>query len=85
MIRPTPDPAAILAEVQKILDEHLVCEPERATPETTLVILGADSLDAIEIVMEVEEKWAIDITDEELEAVRTVQDIVDAIVRHTQP
>jgi len=41
--------------------------------------LGADSLDRIEIVMMIEDDFGIDISDEEFEKVRTVEDIVNLV------
>jgi acyl carrier protein len=85
MPKPTPDPAAILTIVQRILVEQLGCEPENATPETSLVSLGADSLDSVEIIMAVEEQWDIDILDEEAEEIRTVAQVVELIRSKTAP
>ena len=39
--------------------------------------LGADSLDLVELIMEMEEAFGVEIADEELEKIRTVQDVVD--------
>jgi acyl carrier protein len=41
--------------------------------------LGADSLDCVELVMAVEEEFAIDITDEEAERIQTVGQAVEHI------
>lgn len=40
---------------------------------------GADSLDAVEIMMAVEDEFDIDIDDEDLVKIKTVKDIVDYI------
>jgi acyl carrier protein len=47
----------------------------------TLEDLCVDSLDCIEICMDVEDKMKIVITDEELDAIKTVQDIYDLVDR----
>ncbi|HOO41139.1 MAG TPA: acyl carrier protein, partial [Syntrophales bacterium] len=39
--------------------------------------LGADSLDLVELIMEMEETFNIQVADEELEKIRTVQDVID--------
>ena len=39
--------------------------------------LGADSLDLVELIMEMEENFGIEIADNELEKIRTIQDAVD--------
>jgi acyl carrier protein len=41
--------------------------------------LGADSLDLVELIMEMEEVFGIEIADEELEKIRTIKDVVDFI------
>jgi acyl carrier protein len=41
--------------------------------------LGADSLDVVELVMALEEEFDIEISDDELEKIRTVQDTIDYI------
>lgn len=43
--------------------------------------LGFDSLDQIEMVMEMENEFAVDISDEDAEKVQTVGDAVDLIAR----
>jgi acyl carrier protein len=39
--------------------------------------LGADSLDLVELIMEMEENFGIEIADNELEKIRTIQDAID--------
>jgi acyl carrier protein len=39
--------------------------------------LGADSLDLVELIMEMEENFGIEIKDEELEKIRTIRDVID--------
>lgn len=52
------------------------------TPEKTLVDnLGADSLDIIQIAMELEEEFGITISDEQCEAWNTVQDVIECVER----
>jgi acyl carrier protein len=56
------------ARVSKILTEHLGVEPAKITPNAMLdADLGADSLDAVELVMACEEEFGIDISDDEME------------------
>ena len=42
-------------------------------------VLGADSLDAVEIVMDVENEFDVTITDEEANKIETVKDIIDIV------
>ncbi|MCX7426479.1 MAG: phosphopantetheine-binding protein [Planctomycetia bacterium] len=46
-----------------------------------LADLGSDSLDIIEITMEVEEHFDISVPDDQEQDVRTVRDIVDGVLR----
>ena len=41
--------------------------------------LGADSPDPIELVLELEKNFDIEVTDDEIDNIRTVQDIVDLV------
>jgi len=41
--------------------------------------LGADSLDIVELIMAMEDNFGIDISDDDLMKIRTVQDIIDYI------
>ena len=45
--------------------------------------LGADSLDAIDIVMTIEDQYAIEVPDENIENMKTVEDIVSFIESNT--
>ncbi len=56
------------------IDEELVIEES-----TQLDELNADSLDAVEIIMALEDEYGIEISDEDAEQVRSVADIVKII------
>ena len=59
---------SLFEEVQGIICEQLKAKPEEVKPETSFVDdLGADSLDSIELVMALEEKFDIEIPDEDSE------------------
>lgn len=85
----------ILHKVRVILDDQLSprCNPEEIleTHELQYPPLTADSLDAVEIVMALEEEFGIDIPDDDYEMgqIKTVGDIVNYIERnlpaHSQP
>ena len=65
-------------EVCKILGEQLGIAPETIRPEQEVVKdLGADSLDVVELMMALEDEHGITLPEEEIEKVKTVQDIVD--------
>jgi len=69
-----------LAKVRAILVEHLEVEPESVTLEASITDdLDADSLDLVELIMELEDQFGIKITDEEAKALSTVGDVVEFI------
>ena len=73
----------VLDKMKDILVEQLECDPEDITMESLLVDdLGADSLDAIDIVMSVEDTCKVEVPDEIIEKIETVGDIVNYIEDH---
>lgn len=73
----------VLDKMKDILVEQLECDPEDITMESLLVDdLGADSLDAIDIVMSVEDTFKVEVPDEIIEKIETVGDIVNYIEDH---
>ena len=67
-------------KIQQIIADELDASPEKIVREARLVEdLGADSLSVIELVMSFEDEFGIQIPDEELEKIKTVGDIVDAL------
>lgn len=73
----------VLDKMKDILVEQLECNPEDITMERLLVDdLGADSLDAIDIVMSVEDTFKVEVPDEIIEKIETVGDIVNYIEDH---
>ena len=74
----------VLAEVKKIIKEQLDVEEADIKPESSFIDdLGADSLGLVELVLAFEEAFEIDIPDEETEKIRTVQDAVNYINKHS--
>ena len=67
-------------KVKEIIVDTLSCEEEKVTLEASLTEdLGADSLDAVELNMALEEAFEISIPDEELANFKSVNDIVTYI------
>jgi acyl carrier protein len=65
-----------VAKVQQILIQQLDVTKEQLTPDARIMEdLGADSLDVVEIIMNLEETFEITIPDEEAEKGSTVEDL----------
>ena len=68
--------ATVFDEVRTLAAEHLDKDLREITPESTFKDLGADSLDIVELVMVLEEKFGIEIPDEDTEGITTIGQIV---------
>ena len=67
----------VFNKVREILMEQLDVEEDAVTVDSLIADdLGADSLDVVDMVMSLEEEFDIEIPDEEIEAMKTVGDIV---------
>jgi acyl carrier protein len=70
----------VFDEVKEILADQLDIKMEDITMESDLADdLGADSIDAIDIVMSIEDQYSIEVPDETIESMKTVEDIVSFI------
>ena len=67
-------------EVKKTIAEELEVDEAQISMESIIVDdLGADSLDVVELIMRLEEKFDIEIPDEDAEKIQTVGDAVNFI------
>ena len=72
--------ASTYERLKKIVVEQLGVDEEDVKPEASFVDdLNADSLDLVELIMSLEEEFGAEISDEDAENIRTVQDAVDYI------
>lgn len=70
-------------KVRDIIVETLSCDADQVTLEANLAEdLDADSLDAVELNMAIEEALGISIPDDELTKMKTVGDIVEYLEAH---
>lgn len=67
-----------------IVSTHLAPSIEVTETSNLETDLGADSLDKVEIAMALEEKFNMDISDEKMEYVKTVEDIIELIYGMTK-
>lgn len=71
---------AVFDDVKAVIVENLSVKEEEVKLESRFVDdLGADSLDVVELVMALEEKFGVEIPDEQAEKIATVKDVVDYI------
>ena len=67
----------VFDKIKEIIIEQLQVEESEITMDTNLMKdLSADSLDAVEIIMAIEDEYGIEIPDEEAETIQTVADLV---------
>jgi acyl carrier protein len=71
-------------KVKEIIVEQLGLEESQEIKRETSLIndLEADSLDAVEIIMAIEDEFGIEIPDEEAEGFKNIGDIVDYVENH---
>jgi len=76
---------SVAQEVKEIVVEQLGVDPAQVTDEASFIEdLGADSLDTVELVMALEEKFGLEIPDEEAEKITTVGQAIKYIEEKTQ-
>lgn len=71
---------ALLDDVKAVIAEKLGVDEAKIVPEARFVEdLGADSLETVELIMGLEDKFGVSISDEDAEKIRTVQAALDYI------
>ncbi|MFC4427989.1 MULTISPECIES: acyl carrier protein [Deinococcus] len=71
---------ATFDDVKDVIVDKLGVDADKVTPEARFVEdLGADSLETVELIMGLEDKFGITISDEDAENIRTVQAAMDYI------
>lgn len=71
-------------KVKEIIVEQLSVEKDKVVSEASFINdLGADSLDTVELVMAFEEKFGLEIPDEDAEKITTVQSAISYIREHS--
>ncbi len=71
-------------KVKEVIMDKLGADEDKITAEASFVDdLGADSLDTVELIMQLEEEFGMEIPDEEAEKLTTVGSAVDYIDSHS--
>ena len=74
---------SLFEEIQAVICEQLKAKPEDITLKTSFINdLGADSLDTIELIMALEDRFGIEIPDEDAEKMQTVSKLVNYIEKN---
>ncbi len=72
----------ILAGLSEIIDEIAGVPADEVTPEKTFIDdLDIDSLSMVEIAVAAQDKFGVEIPDDQLKDLKTVQDVVDYVGR----
>lgn len=70
----------LFEKIQEMIAERLGVEKAEVTPEASFKDdLGADSLDLVELVMELEDEFDMEISDEDAEKIAKVGDVLEYI------
>ena len=74
------DMNVIFDRVKEMIVEELNVPAEKVTLEARLAEdLGADSIDAVELIMNIEDEFKIEVSDEQAQSIKTVGDLVKYI------
>ena len=72
-------------KIKAVIADTLSVDEDKITLEASLTDdLGADSLDAVELGMAIEEETGVTIADEDLPNMKTVKDLVDYVTAHQE-
>ncbi len=67
----------IVSKVRAIISDQLMVDPSEITDASSFVEdLGADSLDTVELIMEFEDEFGVEISDEDAEKISTVGEAI---------
>ncbi len=70
-------------KIKEVIVDTLSCDEDKVVATASLTDdLGADSLDAVELGMAIEDATGVAIADEDLPKLKTVQDLVDYVESH---
>ena len=77
------NPAEVSERIITVVKNFDKCDPAKVSSTSTFVDdLGLDSLDAVEVVMAIEDEFAIEIPDAEADRIASIGDAVEYIAAH---
>ncbi|GBC76061.1 Acyl carrier protein [bacterium HR07] len=77
--------ADIADQVRQIIAEQLMVDIEEVTDDASFIEdLGADSLDTVEMIMEIEDEFGIEIPDEDAEKIQTVGKAIEYVKKKVE-
>lgn len=71
------DSATAYERVKRVLVEEMSVDEDRIAPDASLAELAMDSLEFVDLVLELEEEFGIEVPDDDFRKLRTIQDIAD--------
>jgi acyl carrier protein len=80
-----PTPSSAHEQLTDILVRVVGCSADAVAPETSLKELGTDSLSIVELAEELGRRFDLHLSDATVDSLVTVQDAIDAVVRHDGP
>ncbi len=69
----------VFEKLKAMILDFLEIGEDVITPEITWEEMGVDSVDLVEFIIEIESQFDIEVSDEALEDLKTLQDVVDYI------
>jgi acyl carrier protein len=75
------DPDGVKQRVEEIVARNLGIRADGMSGRSSFEDAGADSLDVVEVIMELEEEFGVSIPDEAAERLKTIDDVIEYIVR----
>ncbi len=77
--------ADIAEQVRQIIAEQLMVDLDEVTDDASFIEdLGADSLDTVEMIMEIEDEFGIEIPDEDAEKIQTVGKAIEYVKKKVE-
>ena len=74
----------ILKNVKILIEENCYIETDDVTMDTIFIDLGLDDLDMVDLIMNVEDIYNIELSDEEYDSLRVVSELCELIYEKTK-